>query len=420
MRIAIKNISNQLLSGTSASNVMSGIAAFFLGAAIVCALSGPAAAASLHDTGQTKCYQTDVPWAEIPCYGTGQDGEYTSAPLSYTADSLTVTDNNTGLMWQRQNDNVQPSWIQANTYCGSLNLGGQTGWRLPSNQELMSIADYSRGDPLPALNTAYFLFSAGQSQLSYWTSTAVSGDSGSAWYVYFSNGGNSNDVKSANYYVRCVRGTPISYGNYVNNGDNTVTDHATGLLWQRVEDTTTRPWGESINACKTLGLAGRGWRLPNIRELTSLVDYSRDHPAMNTTIFSYINAQSYWSSTTGTDVSSNAWIAYILDGKVFSDPKTNNYWTKCVTCAELPVKKAGTTSYYLAIGAGYTASGTGDTLQIQSQSFPGDLLLHDGGAIALKGGYNCDYSSNHGFSTIGGKVTIGKSTVITVENIIIR
>jgi len=39
---------------------------------------------SLPETGQTKCYQTMSPYAEIPCAGTGQDGEYNINPISYT------------------------------------------------------------------------------------------------------------------------------------------------------------------------------------------------------------------------------------------------------------------------------------------------------------------------------------------------
>ena len=87
---------------------------------------------NLPDTGQTKCY--DSAGAEIPCAGTGQDGAYTINPMSFTDnDNGTVTDNNTSLMWQKQDDGAIYNWYQASgtydaTYnpssqdvCGSLN-----------------------------------------------------------------------------------------------------------------------------------------------------------------------------------------------------------------------------------------------------------------------------------------------------------
>lgn len=53
----------------------------------------------LPDTGQTKCYQGVIPYAEIPCAGTGQDGAYNINPMSFTDNGNdTVADNNTGLM----------------------------------------------------------------------------------------------------------------------------------------------------------------------------------------------------------------------------------------------------------------------------------------------------------------------------------
>jgi len=57
---------------------------------------------TLPDTGQTKCYQGVDPWAEIPCAGTGQDGEYNINPMSYTnAGDGMVKDSITGLIWQK-------------------------------------------------------------------------------------------------------------------------------------------------------------------------------------------------------------------------------------------------------------------------------------------------------------------------------
>ena len=411
--------------GASNRNAMRRLVAFLLAAAFACALFGAAEAAILYDSGQTKCYQSEDPYAEIPCYSTGQDGEYTFAPLNYTATSSTVTDNNTGLLWQRQDDGATRTWSAANTYCNGLSLGGyNTGWRLPSNQELMGLVDYSGGlaaDLGPAINTIYFMFPVSQSQFDYWTSTADVNVSNSAWYTNFSNGSTGSAAKTTSgiYLARCVHGTQLAYDHFGNNGDGTVTDQDTGLMWQRAEVTNTT-WGDSLSYCNTLSLAGRKWRLPSIRELTSLVDYSLTSPAMNTTIFSYSGAETYWSATTDTSAGVYAWFVYILTGALSTDPKTNPYWTKCVTCSELPVWISGTAYYYSAVQTGYNNITGGQTLQIQSQPFTGNLSLLSRGAIAIKGGYNCDYSSNNGFSTIHGNVTVGTGTSIEVEKIIIQ
>jgi hypothetical protein len=63
----------------------------------------------------------------------------------------------------------------------------------------------------------------------------------------------------------------------------------------------------------------------------------------------------------------------------------------------------------------------GQTLQMQSQSFTENLLFDGGVAITIKGGHSCDYSSNNGFSTIHGNLTIATAgTSITIERVIIQ
>jgi hypothetical protein len=195
---------------------------------LLCIIPSIASAAfKLPDTGQTKCYQTVDPYAEIPCAGTGQDGAYSINPMSYTDNGNdTVTDNNTGLMWQKcssgQNNDSTCSgdvssynWYQASgTYdasynassqsvCGSLNLGGQTDWRLPTKKELMSIVDYSVPYPGPTIKTAYFPNTVASF---YWSSTTYAGGPEVAWGVGFYYGVVAYDVKYGGGYVRCVRG----------------------------------------------------------------------------------------------------------------------------------------------------------------------------------------------------------------------
>lgn len=182
------------------------------------------AQAGLPDTGQTKCYNTAG--TEIPCAGTGQDGAYSINPMSFTDNGNgTVTDNNTGLLWQKcsmgQNNDATCSgtatthnWYQATgTYdasynpstinvCGSLSLAG-SGWRLPSKKELVGIVDYSIPYPGPTIPQALFPNTVSSN---YWSSTAYAYSTGNAWYVSFGNGSVNYGNKGDSSYVRCVRG----------------------------------------------------------------------------------------------------------------------------------------------------------------------------------------------------------------------
>ena len=87
----------------------------------------------------------------------------------------------------------------------------------------------------------------------------------------------------------------------VDNGNGTVTDNRTGLIWQQGEP-GYMSWGEALSYCEGLSLGGHSdWRLPNVRELESLTDDSRYYPAMDTSFFPDAHSSYYWSSTTDAD-----------------------------------------------------------------------------------------------------------------------
>ena len=112
----------------------------------------------------------------------------------------TVTDNTTGLMWQKQNDLTLRTWENAISYCEGLSLGGFTDWRLPNVKELSSLVDDSRYNP-----SIDPLFTSTLSS-NYWSSTTCAGLTPYAWYVNFYYGDTNNYSKAYTYYVRCVRG----------------------------------------------------------------------------------------------------------------------------------------------------------------------------------------------------------------------
>jgi hypothetical protein len=123
----------------------------------------------------------------------------------------TITDTNSGLMWQQATAPGTYTWEQALTYCENLTLpaGGYSDWRLPNRNELQSIVDYSRYNP--AIDTTYFPDTVSSY---YWSSTTGAVYSPTAWLVRFYDSyidyyyGN----KSLYYYVRTVRGPVDSDG----------------------------------------------------------------------------------------------------------------------------------------------------------------------------------------------------------------
>jgi hypothetical protein len=194
--------------------------------------------AKIPDTGQTKCY--DTAGAEIPCAGTGQDGESSINPMSFTSLSggTMVQDNVTGLIWEvKENkdgtkDYSNPNdadntytWYDSNSatnggYAGTAgngtdtedfiaalnaaNFGGYSDWRLPSREELRSIVDYSiaYSSGEPTINKGYF---PNTQRSYYWSSTTDARYADGAWDVSFDNGGDGYYNKSSSRYVRAVR-----------------------------------------------------------------------------------------------------------------------------------------------------------------------------------------------------------------------
>lgn len=159
---------------------------------------------AIPDTGQTRCYGPDGGF--IDCAGTGQDGAYSINSPSYTDNGDgTITDNVTGLVWQKRDDGKARTWQEANAYCSgnTPELPG-TGWRLATSAELNTIVDYGRF--LPAIDTRFFLnTNLDMANGKYWSSTSHAADPASAWYQIFLFGFVASDPKTALNYVRCVR-----------------------------------------------------------------------------------------------------------------------------------------------------------------------------------------------------------------------
>jgi hypothetical protein len=225
-----------------------------------------------------------------------------------------VRDNNTGLIWEIKSSDSQDinfggnkyNWEDAQEYVKLLNrrgYGGFSDWRLPNREELRSIANYN-GDS-PAIDKRYFPDCQPEF---YWAGDVYAKDPKLAWGVYFTYGCTICYLKSSLFYVRAVRaGYSPNFGNtncYVlkDNGDGTVTDLNTNLMWKKEEGPELN-WEEAMKYCENLDLAGyKDWRLPTIREIATLIDLScKDGFWFNKNLFPNVKILPqgfYWASTT--------------------------------------------------------------------------------------------------------------------------
>ena len=115
-----------------------------------------------------------------------------------------VLDRETGLVWEKSPDAIPRTWADAQRSCVMKEVGGRSGWKLPSIQELASLIDRTASNPaLPAGHP----FANVQSSF-YWSATTLAFNSNSAWIVSLAPGVVTDDVKPAADFVWCVRGGP--------------------------------------------------------------------------------------------------------------------------------------------------------------------------------------------------------------------
>ena len=113
---------------------------------------------------------------------------------------------------------------------------------------------------------------------------------------------------------------------------STVIDKITGLEWQRIDDNTIRNWNAALDYCANLSLDGRtDWRLPDIIELQSIVDYGQTStPIIDGVAFPGTNSSGYWSASSRASSSGSAWVVNFGGGNVSSNIKSNFFYVRCV------------------------------------------------------------------------------------------
>jgi len=224
---------------------------------------------------------------------------------SYTKNPTTkvVTDNVTTLMWQDDND-TKLDWNHADKYCTDSQIGGFEDWRLPTPSELDSLKTYYPLDPVSTTHAVLLddVFES-RSTFAYWSSLKAN-NTDLAWNIDFKTG-EIGDVTSFRRYtsrVRCVRGTMLKPTFEKNVTTGIVTDSINNLEWQDNGVFVAEPWKNAMERCENLSLGevgnDKGWRLPNVNELTTLVKRS-NNPRIDSAFTSQPSfGNSYWSSTT--------------------------------------------------------------------------------------------------------------------------
>ncbi|QIZ82627.1 DUF1566 domain-containing protein [Thalassovita gelatinovora] len=308
------------------------------------------------DTAQNICYDNSEA-ITCPAEGAafyGQDAQYRGTPANYTDNGDgTVTDNVTGLMWAKTPDlngdgeilaNDKLSYDAALAGAENFDLAGYNDWRLPTIKEMYSLMDFRGVDPsgyegedvsglVPFIDRSYFDFAYGDtdageriidSQMAssnlYVSGTNATNDA-TLFGVNFADGrikgyGLKLRGRDKTFFVMYVRGD-AGYGvnDFADHGDGTVIDASTGLMWSKTDSGIAMSWQDALAFAQTANtdayLGHDDWRLPNIKELQGIVDYTRspdttDSPAIDpvfdsTEITNEADQLDYgavWSSTT--------------------------------------------------------------------------------------------------------------------------
>lgn len=294
------------------------------------ALTGYSYDYPLIDTGQVNAYNLSGEAVDRTNDQTliGQDADYSSSDFSFVNNGDgTITDLNTGLTWLQEPSSEKFDWQGAVDYCDELVYAGRSDWRTPSLKELITIEDFSQG--WPYINTNYFTFGDRtiEKSLQFWSSNeyfiGTTHDGAKTSFGlnfatghikgYPAEGDITEPVATENSktdtpppgdnpltkYVWAVAGDAYGINDFHDNGNGTVTDKATGLMWMQVDSGTGLDWENALSYSENLAYAGyTDWRLPNIKELQSIVDYSGVYPAITAQYFQVTDQDAYfWSST---------------------------------------------------------------------------------------------------------------------------
>lgn len=375
-------------------------------------------------------YSLDLPrTGQITRYAQGDDGWIRAGIIwpiprfTMNADT-TITDNLTGLIWAPDAGTSTivtciggpKTWQDALDYMACLNANnylGHSDWRLPNVNELESLIHAGQIDNSAWLISQGFINVA---MAYYWSSTTLNNSPNQAWAVNLQQGDVTYGPKDSNNHVWPVCGmtsTPallwrtgqtITYAigddgdlregialpmpRLIANADATLTDKLTGLVWAPEAGASTfgsctggpRTWQEALDYISCLNtnnyLGHNDWRLPNRKELRSLIHYGQSNIADWLNVQGFINANpgEYWSSTTYALSQDTAWSVDMVSGEMGVSNKS--------TYLNLLPVRAGTvipnqSPNPAPIGGGVYQFNTPVILGGQVSDFDGDLVTYE-------------------------------------------
>jgi uncharacterized protein DUF1566/type IX secretion system substrate protein len=320
------------------------------------------------DTGQDECYnnsnQMSFPSAGQAFYG--QDAQHNgNQPFYRDNGDGTITDLVTGLMWTKYLPSEKYTYTEAIAYAEQASIAGHTDWRLPTIKEQYSLIDFrgvtgmSEQNSVPYIDTDYFDFRYGGAvnpserfiDSQFATTTVYKGrvmnNQEALFGVNFADGRIKGYPLTKDFEVMLVRGN-FSYGknDFVDNNDGTITDKATNLMWDKAGSSTGLNWQEALAYAQdkntTSYLGHTDWRLPNAKELHSILDYDRSPSETNSAaIDAMFDVPSitveggltdypfYWTSTSHKDGPDVKKAVYLCFGKSYGfmeqPPNSGNF-----------------------------------------------------------------------------------------------
>jgi hypothetical protein len=264
-----------------------------------------------------------------------------------------IKDNVTGLLWENKtNDaglhdknrnfsyyspesnpkNLYNTVNDANGFINAVNAQGLCGinnWRLPSSIELQGIVNFAYPLPGPAIDQNFFPNTVNSA---FWSSSPFARDPNSAWILHFDDGRIFEDFRNRDggASIRLVSGVNNPHAFVISNDGHEVTDNSTGLTWQRCvvgmqwNGSTCAGFPRGYMYSESLQLAesirvesGVNWRLPNIKELSSIVDTRNIGVTIDESVFPNSPHDQYWSSSPFSNDAFFAWMVSFFQGSVY-------------------------------------------------------------------------------------------------------
>ena len=304
---------------------------------------------TIFKTDQTDCFNVDG--RLIDCGGSGQDGEVRAGvswpSRRFEVRTQTVLDRLTGLMWTIDGglSDFPLTWHEANDFVRDMNRESAFGycdWQLPSRSQLFGLVSHAHINPALPAETPFENVFPGY----YWTSSPCSGFENQAWYVHLGGARVFRGMRHGSYMVwpvrsqvqadvldiapaaeNCALRAPAQStlkarpAHRWETAGNAVYDRINGLTWLKAAGPLQDPvtWPEALERVSALNVDGplgrRDWRLPNVRELESLVDIGRHSPAIAVDRSGFV-PEGCWSSSTSIYEPRYAWVIYFKDGAV--------------------------------------------------------------------------------------------------------